>query len=110
MTVTISGTGRQRPTARASLPTVPASVPELPTARPDGAAHRLYLNENPPPLGAASQAVADAFAAECLMVRAFPVEGVRISIGMPEANEAVLAFVRSGAPWPRTDEPNRPTD
>jgi histidinol-phosphate aminotransferase len=43
------------------------------------------------PLGAAAQDVADSFQDEGVLIRAFPDEGVRISVGEPAANDRVLA-------------------
>ncbi|MFE9255795.1 histidinol-phosphate transaminase [Streptomyces sp. NPDC006879] len=62
---------------------------ELPTSQ----ANFLWL-----PLGERTTAFAEACAARAVLVRAFPDEGVRVTVGTPEANDLVLQVAAAFAP------------
>ncbi|BAR05761.1 truncated aminotransferase [Parascardovia denticolens DSM 10105 = JCM 12538] len=47
------------------------------------------------PLGEGTEDAAAAFARQALAVRAFPGEGIRVSLGLPEANDRVLSVCRN---------------
>lgn len=64
-----------------------AGLPVLPSE-----ANFLWLDS-----GVQTEAVARVFEANALSVRAFPGEGIRISVGTPESNDRVLAAARQAA-------------
>lgn len=47
------------------------------------------------PLGEGTEDAAAAFARQALAVRAFPGEGIRVSLGLPEANDRMLSVCRN---------------